>query len=334
LQLSFPLTHLTQKSFFYRSLTLQQVSDLLLLQVKVYYYLRLLSQPTTTNNKHDYTANMKVTSTVVAVLALGTSVMTSPEPKVKNWKNTLSRCGFPGMTCAKTKRAAEAVADALAAAEPRMKSPMTLCGYPGITCAKARRSIGDVADQLESTLNVVFARNADAIAEARIKSPLTLCGYPGVNCAKNKRDAEPHIKSPLTRCGYPGITCAKAKRGLDLIKEDDPNAFKDECFQEGNECRTILKAAGAFHEALKREAEAEPKVKNWRNTLSRCGFPGMTCARDVHDYAIAAAEGSPEAAQAEKDCHGPDGDCTIVQRSLDELEAVLNKAVEDVSRLD
>lgn len=289
---------------------------------------------------------MKVTSTVMAVLAFSASAFAEAEPKIKS---PYGLCGWPGITCAKAKRAAEAVSNALAAAEPKIKSPYGLCGWPGMTCHKARRSLGEIVDSLGTTIDTVFERDPDAEAEARIKSPYGLCGWPGITCARDA-SAQPEpkrrIKSPYGLCGWPGITCAKAKRGLDLIKEDDPTLFQNECFAEGGECHTVLAASEAFHEALKREAEAEPKFKwgpaYWhpkqrkgiKSPLSSCGYPGITCARDVHNFARDVAAGKVDPVAAKAECEAPGGDCDVVQKQLDELEATLAKAVADVYKLE
>lgn len=287
---------------------------------------------------------MKVTSSVLTILAFSASAFADAEPAIKSRKGL---CGYPGMTCAKTKRAAEAVSNALAMAEPRIKSRKGLCGYPGMTCHKARSPLSAIEDALASTTDAVFERDADAEAEAKIKSRKGLCGYPGMTCHK-ARSAEPEaaIKSRKGLCGYPGMTCHKMKRGLELVKEDDPEIFKEECFAEGGECHTVLAANEAFHAAIKREAEAEPKFKwgpkYWhgkkhpriKSYKSSCGYPGSTCARDTHEFAADLVKGNVDVDAAEADCNGPDGDCTIVQRSLDALEEALNQAVADVYRLD
>jgi hypothetical protein len=283
---------------------------------------------------------MKVTSTIIAVMAFAAGTIAEAEPRIKSYYGL---CGYPGMTCHKTKRAAEAVADALALAEPRIKSRLGLCGYPGMTCAKARRSLSEISDSLSTTVDAVFERDAHPEAEARIKSRLGLCGYPGMTCA---RSAEPRIKSRLGLCGYPGMTCAKTKRGLDLIKEEDPELFKSECFAEGGECHAVLAAQEAFHDVLKRDAEASPKFKwgpkYWhpkqnpriKSYLSSCGYPGMACSRSAHAFARDVNSGKTDAEAAEAECNAADGDCTIVQKHLDNLEATLAKAVQDVNNLD
>lgn len=283
---------------------------------------------------------MKVTSTVLAVLAFTASAFAEAEPKIKSYKGL---CGYPGMTCHKTKRAAEAVANALANAEPKIKSYKSLCGYPGMTCHKARRSLSEIEDSLATTIDAVFERDAHPEAEAKIKSYKSLCGYPGMTCA---RSAEPKIKSYKGLCGYPGMTCHKTKRGLDLIKEDDPEVFKTECFAEGGECHAVLAAQEAFHDVLKREAEASPKFKwgpkYWhpkqnpriKSYFSSCGYPGMTCSRDAHNVARDLNSGKIDIDAAEAACNAADGDCTVVQKQLDQLEAALSKAVQDVYNLD
>lgn len=294
---------------------------------------------------------MKV-SAVLAILAFAAGSFAEAELK-KVGKGRIGLCGFPGFTCAKTKRAAFAVSEALADAEARIKSPIGLCGFPGMTCHKARRSLQDVHEALERTVDLVYERDPDPEAEARIKKPLRgrigLCGFMGFTCHKSKRDAiaepEARINKPLRgrigRCGFMGFTCHKAKRGVELIQEEDPEYFKDECFAEGGECAALVNAAGAFQAATadaetaapasRARRSAEPKIKSH---LGLCGYPGFTCAREAKAYAIAKANNDPAAEQAEKDCYGPDGDCTVVQRSLDELETALNQAVEDVAKLD
>lgn len=275
---------------------------------------------------------MKVTSAVLAILAFSASVFADAEaePK-KRWRKGL--CGFPGMTCHKAKRAALAVSDALAAAEPKVRYRKGLCGFPGMTCHKARSALADVEDALDATVETVFERDADAAAEAAIRRRPGLCGYPGITCA---RSAEPEPKKKkkarLGLCGYPGITCARMKRGIDLIKEDDPEIFKDECFEEGGECHTVLKAAEAFHEAVKRDAEPEAKKKKWR--IGLCGLPGTTCARDTHALAAAGVAGEVDFDEVEAECNGPEGDCTVVERSLQQLGDALDKAVEHVYKLE
>jgi hypothetical protein len=283
---------------------------------------------------------MKVTSTILAVMAFAAGTFAEAEPRIKAH---LGLCGYPGMTCAKTKRAAEAVANALAIAEPRIKAHLGLCGYPGMTCAKARRSLSAIEDSLATTIDAVYERDAHPEAEARIKSRLGLCGYPGMTCA---RSAEPRIKAHFGLCGYRGMTCHKVKRGLDLVKEEDPEVFKNECFAEGGECHAVLAAQEAFHDVLKREVEAAPKFKwgpkYWhpkqnpriKAPLSSCGYPGMTCSREAHAFARDVATGKTDPDAAEAECNSPNGDCTVVQKHLDNLEATLAKAVEDVYKLD
>ena len=271
---------------------------------------------------------MKVTTTVLAVLAFTTSVFAEAEPKIKS---RYGLCGFPGMTCHKTKRAAEAVSNALAIAEPKIKSRYGLCGWPGITCAKAKRSLSEIEDSLAATIDTVFERDAEPEAEAKIKSRYGLCGFPGMTCARSAAPEPRRIKSRYGLCGWPGITCAKAKRGLDLIKEDHPTVFKEECFAEGGECHAVLAANQAFHDVLKRDAEAEPKIKS---RYGLCGWPGITCARDAQKFARDVESGKVDLEAAKAECHAPGGDCDVVQKQLDQLEATLAKAVEDVYKLD
>ena len=281
---------------------------------------------------------MKVTSTVLAVLAFTASAFAEAEPKIKT---RFGLCGYPGMTCHKTKRAAEAVSNALAMAEPKFKGRYGLCGFRGMTCHKARRSLSEIEDSLATTIDTVFERDAHPEAEAKIKTLFGLCGYPGMTCA---RSAEPKIR--IGPCGFAGSTCGKTKRALDLIKEDDPSIFKEECFAEGGECHAVLAANEAFHDVLKREAEAAPKFKwgpkYWhpkqnpriKSYLSSCGYPGSTCSREAHNFARDVNNGKVDVEAAEAECNAADGDCTVVQKQLDQLEATLAKAVQDVYNLD
>ena len=285
---------------------------------------------------------MKVTATIFAVMVFAAGTFAEAEPKIKAYKGL---CGYPGMVCAKTKRAAEAVANALASAEPKIKAYKGLCGYPGMICHKARRSLSEIDDTLSTTIDAVFERDPHPEAEAKIKAYKGLCGYPGMVCARSPVP-EPRIKAYKGLCGYPGMVCAKTKRGLDLIKEEDPDVFRAECFAEGGECHAVLAAQEAFHDVLKREAEAEPKFKwgpkYWhpkqnpriKSYFSSCGYPGMVCSRDAHNFARDVNNGKTDAEAAQAACNAADGDCTAVQKHLDELEATLAKAVADVYNLE
>jgi hypothetical protein len=211
-----------------------------------------------------------------------------------------------------------------------------------------------------TTVLAVLACSAGAFAEAnavpKIKSYYGLCGFPGMTCHKTKRaaeavaaalaNAEPKIKSYYGLCGFPGMTCHKMKRGLDLVKEDQPEIFKSECFAEGGECHAVLAAQEAFHQAVRRDAEASPKFqwgpKYWhpkqnpriKSPLSSCGYPGSTCSREAHAFARDVNSGKIDLEAAEAECNSPDGDCTVAQKALDELEVTLAQAVKDVYQLD
>lgn len=235
-----------------------------------------------------------------------------------------SSCGAPGVTCAKTKRAALAVAEALAEASPRHKrNAFSSCNAPGIACANARRSLEELGAATEKTLDNVFQLDKDDEAIA-YRNKVISDDFPSTNKA-TKRDAQAWNYIPWSSCGPPGVTCAKAKRGAELIAEDFPNIHEDECFAAGGECHAVLKARAAFDEAVKREANAWNYIP-W----SSCGPPGVTCARDAEKHIQAKLAGDPAAEQAEKDCHGPDGDCTKAEGYFKELDAALTKATRDV----
>ncbi|QIX01296.1 hypothetical protein AMS68_006813 [Peltaster fructicola] len=260
---------------------------------------------------------MKV-ATVVAIMAFTAAqaaAVAEADPRWKIW----SSCGPPGITCAKTKRAALAVAEALAEFEPHRAHSST-CNFPGAKCHNARRSIEQLGAATESTLDNVLALDKDDDAIA-YKDKLLHAGFPSTKRTA-KRDAEINARWKIwSSCGPPGITCAKAKRGIDLIKEDFPDIHKEECFAKGGECHAVLKARAAFDAAVKREEGAD---------ISSCGQPGFTCAQDVYDYAAAKLKRDPAADKADEECNGPEGDCTKAQTYFDELDAALTKAQEDV----
>lgn len=269
---------------------------------------------------------MKV-ATVVAVMAFTAAQAAAVAEADPRWRYQWSSCGAPGITCAKTKRAALAVAEALAEASPRWRYPWSSCGAPGITCAKARRSLEELGSATEKTLNNVLSIDKDEAA-IHHKNKLFHSDFPSVHHAKRDAEAAPRWRYPWSSCGAPGITCAKAKRGAELIAQDFPNMHRDECFAEGGECHTVLKARAAFDEAVKREAEPR-----WRYAWSSCGAPGITCARDVLEHAKEKANGNPAADKAEEECYGPDGDCTKADAYFAELDAALTKATDEVLKL-
>ncbi|GAB7359429.1 hypothetical protein MBLNU230_g6077t1 [Neophaeotheca triangularis] len=287
---------------------------------------------------------------LVAFTAVQAAAVADAEPRRGG---RMGFCGAPGASCAKAKRAAEAVAEAVA--EPRKhKSKMGFCGAKGASCARALENIYEIEAAAEHSHDLA-TRSADPEAWFRGKKNRRLkggfCGARGASCAK-RREAEPKKhKSKMGFCGAKGASCAKAKRdavaeaeadpkkhkskmgfcgakgascarAVEAINEVDPEILREECFEEGNECDTILKAHAAYHEAVKREADptADPEAwfrgkKNRRLKGGFCGAKGASCARDTD-----------EAEEAE--CFAEDGDCTVAEEGHADLGAALDRALE------
>lgn len=280
-------------------------------------------------DKRDASPRLRITSCGV----LGNSCARDASPDA-HFRWGMTSCGVPGNSCAKAKRAALAVAEALAEAQPRLR--ITSCGILGNSCAKARRSLEEVGALTESVLDKVLAVDEDDEAIAR-RDELIHDQFPGGSNSKVEEPEAIHFGT----CGLPGVDCVNAKRGIDLIKEEFPTIHKEECFADGGECDVIAKAHAAFHAAVKREADARLRITSCgilgnscardasaRLRITSCGILGNSCARDAADAEQEKLKGNPEYLKAEEECYAPDGECTAADKYLEELEVALNKANE------
>ena len=287
----------------------------------------------------------------------------------------LGYCGTPGKPCHTVKRAADAVAEALANAEAKKNNALSkggiiyFCGAPGSSCNEKRHFVKKIGAAAEKAHHSVWAREAEAEAETLAEADpkkkkkkhgdavapggiIYFCGAPGSSC-NEKRDAEaeavaeadPKKKKKkhgdavapggiIYFCGAPGSSCnekraayereasAEAVRALNKL---NPALLRDECFKEGNECDTILKAHKAFHHA-KREAEALfVSAADPETGLAYCS--GSGCSQLAKAHLGAAKDNHPHAKQAEHECHGPHGSCKYATRAIDELEETINEAM-------
>ena len=139
-------------------------------------------------------------------------------------------CYRPGEPCTKLKRAADAVAEALA--HPGMEARTNhFCYRPGEPCTKAKREA---------------LAMAEAVAEAHAMA------FPEALAA-----AEPGYHF----CYRPGEPCTKVKRAADIIKEAatsntstiDPTleVAKAECYKAGEPCDLAEKALQQLYKNIK-----------------------------------------------------------------------------------
>jgi len=112
---------------------------------------------------------MKFTTVVSIVGLLATSAYaTEATPDAgQHAKAILDYCNQPGGHCDKLKRAADAAASALAAAEPEAnpywKFPIVhFCHLPGQGCSKAKRAAEDLSEAVKSAYAAVDTDGATA----------------------------------------------------------------------------------------------------------------------------------------------------------------------------
>lgn len=231
---------------------------------------------------------MQLTNTIcVIILAATTAATALPEPG----------CGARGQGCWKMKRAANALAEALA--EPAADVIDARCDLAGGVCQKARMLTRDLADVVAAvqddpeayynSLNFEDDATTETAAKERVKreaeadarcgargqgcwkekrdaAPAPGCGARGQGCWKEKRVAIPEAEAeanPEARCGARGQGCWKIKR--EAVSEADAG-----CGARGQGCWKVKRAAEAIADAL-----AEP--------LPGCGARGQGCWKEKRD---------------------------------------------------
>ncbi|EMC91234.1 hypothetical protein BAUCODRAFT_319208 [Baudoinia panamericana UAMH 10762] len=255
----------------------------------------------------------------------------------------IGRCGVPGSSCNK-KRDEDAAAREHWLAQREAGGWIGRCGVPGSSCNKKREEEVEVLRR-EAEAGGWIGRcgvPGSSCNKARDANPggwIGRCGVPGSSCNK-KREAGGWIG----RCGVPGSSCNKARDAeddqkiqqmQDAIRAFNPEIEKAECNQDGQPCDLIKTAAQALHNNTRREAEAG----GW---IGRCGVPGSSCNKNKRALAFCQSgenctgpayahlqSQDATADKAEKDCHGPNGACTIAARALAELEQAVDAALLD-----
>lgn len=258
--------------------------------------------------------------TITSCGILGNSCARDASPD--QHKFVRSACSVPGNSCSVAKRAALAVADALADAR-KSYFRITSCGLLGNSCAKARRDLNEVGSLTEGLLDKVLAIDEDDEAIAK-RNAFIGHQFPRIH----KDDGAFKLTG-------------NAKRSVDLLNEEFPTVHTEECFEEGGECNTIALAHAAFHAVVKREADARIRITSCgilgnscardaaaRIRITSCGILGNSCARDTEEALDAKLEGSQEYQDAEKECYAEGGECAAADKYLAELEEALNKANE------
>jgi len=283
------------------------------------------------------------------------------DAKIYKLKGKHGFCGVPGQACGRVKRAANAIADAVADADAdakirKLKGKHGFCGVPGQACGKARDLIDTITDQTNEIYGALYEREAHALADAnpdalakiyKLKGKHGFCGVPGQACGRVRSDeavAEAYQKvdkrDPKIRklkgkhgfCGVPGQACGKARNAEAIaaaINEADPDYLKNECFAEGGECNTLLKIQAAFHEAQAASDKAAT-IQDPIKQLAQCSDK-HECTPMTAQHAFNKRDAPELAAQEEEECHGPDGECTLFARDLVGLEETIDDAVAQIT---
>ena len=236
---------------------------------------------------------MKFSATIVAVAVLASQAAAVPHPDAKPHirGGQIGFCGLPGSPCLKVKRAAHAIADAMAEARIR-GGQIGFCGLPGSPCLKARDQIEDIAATAEDAYTSVFVKEAEAEADPEAKKNHKVGGWDGIVA----RDAEPKIRGgQIGFCGLPGSPCLKSRDAIAEAKiRGGQIGF---CGLPGSPClrlRDAVADAEAKHHHIKggeigfcgppgapclkaRDAEAEARIRGGQ--MGFCGLPGSPCLK-------------------------------------------------------
>lgn len=286
---------------------------------------------------------MKFTTTLVALAAVASQAAAvkthSAHPAdISAYSKGLGHCLTPGAPCHHTKRAAEAVAEALA--DPKKKKikggQFNFCGVPGSSCARKRDLVEQIGARAEQAYEAIEAREAEADPKKKKKikgGQFNFCGVPGSSCARKREaeadaeaDAEPKkVKGGLFNfCGVPGSSCARKRDVVDdilsKISDVSPNAEAAECYSEGAPCDQIVQAAKSFNAIRAREAEAKSVSAAHKMAY---GGPFMAEAAKAHLKAV--RQGKVMAREAEAECES--GPCAVAARALKSLEEAIEEGV-------
>ena len=219
---------------------------------------------------------MQLTNTLCALIlavTVSSAALPNAEPIAAAVANAGWGCGRRGQPCGKVKRAAEAVAEAVAVPEPEAYG----CGRRGQPCGKVKRAAEAFAEALaepnaEPELDSPYARYArqltrdlaSTVAETQDDPEAYFTSLSlGDDSDLDKRDA---LAEAGWGCGRRGQPCGKAKR------DADPEAYG--CGRRGQPCGKLRRAAEAVAEAV---AIPEPEA-GWG-----CGRRGQPCGKAKRD---------------------------------------------------
>ena len=287
----------------------------------------------------------------------------APETEVGN---EVGFCSSPGQPCAQVKRSANAIAEALADAEPkkvhgRLRNWIGFCGVPGQACGKARDLIDNVVDHTNDVYGAIYEREAEAEAAAspdaeadprkvygRLRNWIGFCGVPGQACGRRRdaeaiadanekvrrdADAEPRkvygrLRNWIGFCGVPGQACGKPRNAEAMAEAI--NKANPSIFKS-----TCFADGGDCDTLLKiqkafydskQQNARERKIKDPQAKLAHCGGKNE-CTILTHAHQYAAQHGPRSAAEEEEKCNGPEGLCTLARRDLEGIEETINQAV-------
>lgn len=212
-------------------------------------------------------------------------------------------CRRVGRPCHKAKRAAEALAEAIA---DETTEKLTARDAEAIPFCMSNGEACDIAKREAEELSTILARSSDdpngflsgLAIERRYAEPTDFCRPVGRPCHK-KREAE-----PTDFCRRVGRPCHK-KRSAEAT---------DFCRRVGRPCHKTKRAAEAVLEIVKRSPEPEPEAE--ADPTDFCRRVGRPC----HKKREAEAE-------LERRCNEPGQPCHLAQRDLDAVELVAREII-------
>ncbi|RMY76991.1 hypothetical protein D0862_13646 [Hortaea werneckii] len=264
-----------------------------------------------TNQMKFYTALVTLAAVASQAAAVNPTAAEGTED-LAAFQQGIGHCLTPGAPCSHAKRAAEAVADALAEAEPKKYrgGMFNFCGVPGSSCARKREAVEKIGAAAEAAFDAIEAREAAADPKKYRGGMFNFCGVPGSSCAR-KREAEADAEADadpkryrggmINFCGVPGSSCAR-KREAEALAEADPK---------------------------KKKKQAKKPKKYYGGMVSFCGLPGSSCAKKrevVDDILSKISDVSPHAEAVE--CYSEGGPCTQILDAADSFQEIKAREAE------
>ncbi|KAH9844399.1 hypothetical protein Tdes44962_MAKER01432 [Teratosphaeria destructans] len=295
------------------------------------------------------------TFTLLTVAAQAAAIDSSTNYPHAVFDNGVGFSGTQGQAGYIAKRAAEAVAEAIATRTRRVAlSPSA--APRGMQCNQKRAAVDKIYNAAHKAFNAIEAReaaaDANAIAEAHKKGGfVTFCGTQGMACIEKKSEheigrrmagPEAHKKGGVvTFCGTQGMACIERRSPEPVAAPHKKGGVVTFCGTQGMACierRELLNQVKRAIPNVERDecfsedgpctqiADAAQALEEVKRSLATAeDEENMSLVAKAHIKAR--SEGKNEAMLAEREADGPEGANTLARRALQELEDAINEGV-------